>query len=337
LREFGPRFEARPAEIVELETMLVKWSSMVASEEKSERNNHKIVNALTVDVEEHYHAAALSAALPRSSWTECESRVGENTRRILDLLAAHRVRATFFILGAVARRDPRLIRAIAAGEHEIASHGADHYRVGEQSTPQFAEDVTATRKLLEDVSGTSVIGYRAANFSIDCNSWWAYSILEQAGYRYSSSINPIVHDHYGVPEAPRFPFRPREGDLIEIPVTTLQAGRLRVPAGGGGYFRLLPYVCYQWALRHLQASDEKPAIFYFHPWEIDPNQPRADVRGLARFRHYVNLRKMEGKLARLLADFRWARMDEIFDPGRCSGLPLWRPHNARVEFEATST
>ncbi len=285
----------------------------------------RIVNALTVDVEEHYHAAALSAALPRTAWTGCESRVGENTRRILDLLASIGARGTFFILGSVARRDPRLIRAIAAGGHEIASHGFDHYRVGEQSPAQFSDDVRTTRATLEDISGTSVVGYRAANFSIDRTTWWAYAILERAGYRYSSSINPIVHDHYGVPDAPRFAFKPTEGDLIEVPVTTLQAFGARLPAGGGGYFRLLPYACYRWALRRLHDSESKPAIFYFHPWEIDPGQPRAAVRGAAKFRHYVNLRHMERKLSRMLADFRWSRMDDVFDPGRSRGLPSWRP------------
>jgi polysaccharide deacetylase family protein (PEP-CTERM system associated) len=310
--------------------MLANKSRTARSDESASGAGHNIINALTVDVEEHYHAAALSEALPRASWAGCESRVGENTRRVLDLFSAIQARGTFFILGSVARRDPQLIRAIAAGGHEIASHGFDHYRVGELSPARFAEDVSATRATLEDISGTSVIGYRAANFSIDRDSWWAYPILERAGYRYSSSINPIVHDHYGVPEAPRFAFRPGDGELIEVPVTTLQAFGARLPAGGGGYFRLLPYACYRWALRRLHVLDRMPAIFYFHPWEIDPGQPRAAVHGVARFRHYVNLRHMERKLVRLLADFRWARMDEVFDPDLSFGSAPWRPRGIAV-------
>jgi polysaccharide deacetylase family protein (PEP-CTERM system associated) len=317
--------------------MPANMSRTMKFDESASVSDADIVNALTVDVEEHYHAAALSEALPRSSWTGCVSRVGENTRRVLELFSAIQARGTFFILGSVARRDPQLIRAIAAGGHEIASHGFDHYRVGEQSPARFAEDVSATRATLEDISGTSVIGYRAANFSIDRESWWAYPILERAGYRYSSSVNPIVHDHYGVPEAPRFPFRPGEGELIEIPVTSLQAFGARLPAGGGGYFRLLPYACYRWALRRLHDLDKKPAIFYFHPWEIDPDQPRAAVHGVARFRHYVNLRYMERKLTRLLADFRWARMDEVFVSDRSLQAAPWRPHGTPARSSTRSS
>lgn len=279
-----------------------------------------ILNALTVDVEEHFHAAALSEALPRSNWESCESRVGDNTRRVLDLFAATGARSTFFILGAVARRDRSLVRAIAAGGHEIASHGFSHYRVGEQSQAEFAEDISATRKTLEDIAGVAVIGYRAANFSINRDVWWAFDALERAGYRYSSSINPIVHDHYGVPDAPRFAFRPTGGELIEFPMTTIQAFGARVPASGGGYFRLFPYACYRLALHHLHASEKNPAIFYFHPWEIDPDQPRAAVRGISRFRHYVNLHAMERKLTRMLKDFRWARMDEVYGSMLKGGL-----------------
>lgn len=292
----------------------------------SDIDGRRIVDALTVDVEEHYHAAALATALPRASWPGCDSRVGENVRRILDLFAAFGVRGTFFVLGSVARRDPRLVRAIAAGGHEIASHGFDHYRVGEQSPARFAEDVGATRAMLEDISGVRVVGYRAANFSIDATTWWAYDVLERVGYRYSSSINPIVHDHYGVPTAPRFIFRPCRGDLIEVPITTVEALGARLPAGGGGYFRLFPYVFYRWALRRLHRIEGRPAVFYVHPWELDPGQPRAAVHGPARFRHYVKLRDMERKLTRLLGDFRWARMDEIFAPGQGRESPIcWRP------------
>lgn len=271
-----------------------------------------ILNALSVDVEEHFHAGALARALPRSMWDCCESRVVANTRRMLDLFARRGAYGTFFTLGSVARHHPDLVRAIAAGGHEIASHGYDHFRVGEQSPRVFAEDVERTRKILEDVSGQPVVGYRAANFSIDHATAWAHEALTEAGYRYSSSVNPIAHDHYGVRDAPHRPFRPDRGNILEIPITTVAWCGLRWPAGGGGYFRIAPYALWRRVVGRVNVSEGRPANFFIHPWEIDPHQPRAKVGGLARFRHYVNLDGAEAKLDQLLAEFRWDRIDRVY-------------------------
>lgn len=269
-------------------------------------------DAMTVDVEDYFHAAALASAFPRASWDGLPSRVEDNTRRALDLFARHGATGTFFTLGSVARAHPRLIRAIADAGHEVASHGDRHLRVGEQTPAEFARDVRAAKAALEDASGKRVAGYRAANFSIDRSCWWAYDALAESGYGYSSSINPIRHDHYGMPDAPRSPFLPTSGDFVEIPVTTLEAFGRRLPASGGGYFRLLPYRGFRWAIRRARAQLGLPANFFFHPWEIDPDQPRGDVTGRSRFRHYVNLAAMEGKLDRALSDFRWTRIDVAF-------------------------
>ncbi|GBU16731.1 MULTISPECIES: XrtA system polysaccharide deacetylase [Methylobacterium] len=268
-------------------------------------------NAITVDVEDYYHAAALGSAYPRSAWDELPSRVEDATRRILDLFAAGGATGTFFILGSVARAHPALVRAIAEAGHEVASHGDRHYRVTEQTPEVFARDIRAAKAAVEDASGQAVQGYRAANFSIDRSTWWAFETLAAEGFRYSSSVNPIRHDHYGVPDAPRAPFEPLPG-FLEIPITTATLAGRRLPAGGGGYFRLLPYALFRFALGRVSRGEGLPLNFYFHPWEVDPGQPRADVGGRSRFRHYVNLDRMEGKLRRLLADFPWSRMDAVY-------------------------
>lgn len=271
-----------------------------------------LLNALSVDVEEHFHAAALEPALPRSTWDTLESRVVANTERLIDLFASHGAKGTFFTLGTVAARHPGLVRAIAEAGHEVGSHGYDHVRVGAQDPAAFAADVRRTRLILEDIAGQPVLGYRAANFSIDGRTPWAHEILAEAGYRYSSSVNPIRHDHYGVPDAPRAPFRPGPSALVEIPVTTVTWLGRRWPAGGGGYFRLAPYTLWRQALGRVNGYERRPANFFIHPWEVDPGQPRAAVHGTARFRHYVNLARCAGKLDRLLHDFRWDRMDRIY-------------------------
>jgi polysaccharide deacetylase family protein (PEP-CTERM system associated) len=203
---------------------------------------------------------------------------------------------------------------MAAAGHEIASHGYDHRRVIDLEPAQFREDVVRTRQLLEDISGTAVTGYRAPSYSIDGRNLWALDVLQEAGYRYSSSIYPVAHDIYGMPEAPRFAFRMGQGGLLELPVTTVELGSLRVPAGGGGYFRLWPYPVSRWLLRRVNEHDARPAIFYFHPWEIDPGQPRVrDARWRSRLRHYLNLSQVETRLARLLTDFRWGPVRTVFD------------------------
>ena len=271
-------------------------------------------NALTVDVEEHFQVAAFENTIPRGKWHAQDSRVEANTGRVLDLLISRDVKGTFFVLGWVAERFPALIHRIVAEGHELASHGHDHRRIQEFSPAQFREDVIRTKRLLEDIGKVEVRGYRAPSYSIGSGNLWALDILQEAGHRYSSSIYPIKHDLYGMPEAPRFPFRIRPGAILEIPVTTIELGGQKLPCGGGGYFRLLPYPVFRLALRRVNKRDRQPGLFYFHPWEVDPDQPR--VRGASlksRFRHYTNLGVMHARLERLLTDFQWGRMDEVFD------------------------
>ncbi|MGE0744141.1 MAG: XrtA system polysaccharide deacetylase [Rhodospirillales bacterium] len=275
------------------------------------------VNALTVDVEDYYQVSAFAPFIAREDWAGLPSRVERNTERVLELMDAAGARGTFFTLGWVAERHPALIRRIVAGGHELASHGYAHFRVRDQAPDEFRADVRRTKALLEDVSGTAVAGYRAASFSIDGATPWAHAVLAEEGYAYSSSVYPVRHDHYGMPDAPRFTFRPDDGGgIVEVPVTTVRLMGRNLPCAGGGYFRLLPYAVSSWAIRRVNRRDGAPAIFYFHPWEIDPEQPRqAGIDGRTRFRHYVNLRRTEARLRRLLAEFRWDRMDRVFIDG----------------------
>ncbi len=284
-------------------------------------------NGLSVDVEDYYQVSAFADVVSRDQWGRMPDRVVSNTARVLDLFARAGVRATFFTLGCVGTRHPSLVRDIVAGGHELASHGWDHERVTDLTPDEFFRDVDRTKRRLEDIGGVPVLGYRAPSFSVNRTNWWAYAELASAGYRYSSSLNPIRHDHYGVPDAPRFPFEPIPG-LLEVPVTTVQVGRQRLPCGGGGFFRLAPYPLFRRGLEHLHRTDGQPAIFYFHPWEVDPEQPR--VAGLplkSRFRHYVNLHAMQGKVERLLRDFRWDRMDRVF-LGDAAAAPVRRQEPA---------
>lgn len=270
------------------------------------------INALTVDVEDYFQVSAMAPYVERRSWDDRECRVEANVRRLLTMFASASARATFFTLGWVAQRYPALIRDIVAHGHELASHGHGHQRATEQTPTQFADDVSRAKAVLEDVSGRAVYGYRAPSFSIGASNPWAFDVLLEAGYRYSSSVYPVRHDHYGTPDAPRFAFPSRPG-LLEIPVSTVQIWGTNLPAGGGGYFRLAPYALSRWALRRINSVDQQPAIFYFHPWEIDPEQPRIVGAGVAtRFRHYVNLARTEGRLRSLLGDFRWGRVDDVF-------------------------
>jgi polysaccharide deacetylase family protein (PEP-CTERM system associated) len=237
-----------------------------------------------------------------------------NTNRVLDIFAGHGVHGTFFVLGWVARRYPELIRRIVADGHELASHGYDHTRVVYMDAARFRDDVTRTKAILEDTGGVPVRGYRAPSYSINARNLWALDVLQETGHVYSSSIYPIRHDLYGMPEAPRFAFRVRPGAILEIPVTTVRVNGRNLPAGGGGYFRLMPYGLYRWGLRRVNRRDAQPGMFYFHPWEVDPGQPRVEGAPLrSRLRHYTNLGTMEARLRRLLGDFRWGRMDEVFD------------------------
>ena len=276
-------------------------------------SGNTIVNAMTVDVEDYFHVSAFERHISRDDWETLPCRVERNTDRVLSLFEAHHVRATFFVLGWVAKRYPALVHRIVAAGHEIGSHGMQHVRVTEQTPEQFRADADATRKLLQDVSGTDVTGYRAASFSIGRDNLWALDVLHEIGHGYSSSIYPVHHDLYGMPEAPRFPFRHQPSGLLEIPVTTVPLAGHNLPCGGGGYFRLLPYRYFRWAYRRVNGGEGKPAIFYFHPWEVDPGQPRQQGLGFkTRFRHYTNLSRMEARLGRLLGEFRWGRMDEVF-------------------------
>ncbi len=271
-----------------------------------------VINGLSVDVEEWFQVGAFEKVIDRAAWDGLDSRVERNVQTILAMFAAAGAKGTFFTLGWVAQRHPTLVRAIADAGHEVASHGWDHQRVFTMDAAQFAADLARARDALEQASGQAVTGYRAPSFSIDARTPWAHEVLAQAGYAYSSSVAPIVHDHYGWREAPRFAFRPVPGSaLLEIPVTTAEVAGRRMAAGGGGFFRLLPYGVSSWAVRQVNAAG-RPAAFYFHPWEIDPDQPRrTDAPWRSRFRHYTNLAAMAGKLERLLRDFSWGRMDAV--------------------------
>jgi polysaccharide deacetylase family protein (PEP-CTERM system associated) len=272
-----------------------------------------IRNALTCDVEEHFQVAAFERTIPRASWDGQPSRVEANTGRVLELFARRGVRGTFFVLGCIAERFPALVRRIVAEGHELASHGYDHTRLYDFTPQRLREDVTRTKGLLEDIGGVEVRGYRAPSYSIDARNLWALDVLQEAGHRYSSSIYPIRHDLYGMPDAPRFAFQPRPDGILEIPVTTVELGGRKLPCGGGGYFRLLPYPLFRWMLRRVNNRDVQSGVFYFHPWEVDPQQPRVQDAPLrSRFRHYTNLDAMESRLDRLLVDFSWGRMDEVF-------------------------
>ena len=272
-----------------------------------------IVNALTIDVEDYFQVSAMEPHFDRSDWDSVPCRVERNIERLLEVLADHDARATFFTLGWIAERYPQTIRRIVDAGHELASHGYGHERANGLTREKFQEDIHRAKAILEDTAGVAVIGYRAPSFSIGRDNLWAFDCLLEAGYRYSSSVYPVQHDHYGMPEAPRFAFRARDG-LVEIPITTMRVLGRNLPAGGGGYFRLAPYELSRWAIRRVNEVERQAAIFYFHPWEIDPEQPRVNGVSLkTRFRHYLNLDRTEARLQRLLGDFRWDRIDRAFD------------------------
>lgn len=292
-----------------------------------------MINALTIDVEDYFHVSAFEEISPPASWSSRELRVDRNTDRVLSLLAEAEVKSTFFVLGWVAERCPDLIRRIGREGHEIASHGYGHQRVPTQGRTAFREDIRRSKRLLEDLTGLPVIGYRAPSYSISPRSMWAFDELLEAGYRYDSSVFPVRHDFYGMPSWPRFPSMVRRGedgrwepgavpgdprarrengdevrgqDILEVPISTLRVGKTNLPIAGGGYFRLYPYPLTRWGLRRINDKEQTPVVFYVHPWEFDPNQPRMAGAGLkSRFRHYFNLRKTEERFRRLLKDFRF--------------------------------
>lgn len=270
-----------------------------------------LINGLSVDVEDWFQVGAFEGVIDRQNWDGLTDRVERNCDLILQMFADADVKATFFTLGWVAQRHGELMRRIVDAGHELASHGWDHERVFRFDKASFAADLERSRKVLEDTSGQRITGYRAPSFSIDSRTPWAYMALVEQGFEYSSSVAPITHDHYGWREAPRFAFKPLPwSDLVEIPVTTAHFAGRRLAAGGGGFFRVLPYAFSRWAIRQVNTVDQRPAVFYFHPWEIDPNQPRVSNASLkSRVRHYTNLNAMADKLQQLIQDFAWGRMD----------------------------
>ncbi len=272
-----------------------------------------LFNAMSVDIEDWFQVGAFETTIDRADWDRLEHRVERNSDAVLELFDRAGIKATFFTLGWVAERHPLLIRRIVEAGHEIASHGYDHARVFNLTAEQFRADIDRTCKLLEDHGGKPVTGYRAPSFSIDKRTPWAHEILAEAGYRYSSSVAPINHDHYGWAGSPRFAWKPVAGaELVELPVTTVKVGDRVFAAGGGGFFRLLPYALYRAAIRKMHKDDGRGAIFYFHPWEIDPGQPRVkDAPLKSRLRHYARLEAMEAKLERAAREFKWGRMDEL--------------------------
>ncbi len=270
-----------------------------------------ITNAMTVDVEDYFHVTAFANSLSRADWSSQEVRVERNTRQLLEMFDRRGVRATFFVLGWVTERLPGLIRELHRSGHEIACHGLTHELVYKQTPQIFRQETQKSKALLEDITGTKVRGYRAASYSITSQSLWALDILEELGFEYDSSVFPVRHDTYGIPGASRMPFRVASERLLEVPLTTVKVLGQNLPCAGGGYFRLLPYGLFRWAMRRAN-SEGLPAVFYLHPWEVDPGQPRIDAPWLSRFRHYTNLHRTAGRLEALLDDFRWASMEEVF-------------------------
>jgi polysaccharide deacetylase family protein (PEP-CTERM system associated) len=271
-------------------------------------------NAMSIDVEDYFQVSAFAPHIRREDWDSLPCRVEQNVDLILGLLDEAGAKATFFTLGWIAERYPQVVRRLVENGHELASHGYGHQRASELTPAQFRDDIVRAKRVLEDIGGVAVRGYRAPSFSINRDNWWAVSELEDAGYVYSSSIYPVKHDHYGMPDAPRFPHRPNgEAGILELPPTTVPMMGRNLPAAGGGWFRLLPYSASRWMLRRVNDGDRAPCMFYFHPWEVDPGQPRqAGISAKTRFRHYVNLRRMPGRLRRLLNDFEWDRVDRVF-------------------------
>jgi len=271
------------------------------------------VHAMTCDVEDYFQVSAFDGIVPRSRWTDVECRIPRNIDLALQMFAENGTKATFFTLGWVAEHYPDVIRRIVSEGHELASHGMAHFRVWSQTPDEFRQDAGRARNLLQDVGGVSVLGYRAASWSIDGRTPWAHEILAELGYQYSSSVYPISHDHYGVPGARRDP-HPIDGvDIIEVPPSTARVLGRNIPIGGGGYFRLFPLRLSKYFINRQRDNEAHPYVFYFHPWELDPNQPRVSgASAKSRFRHYLNLNRFESRLSNLIANYRWGRMDEIY-------------------------
>ncbi len=271
-------------------------------------------NAMTVDVEDYFQVSAFEPYIAKREWENLPHRVQQNTHQVLDVFANNNIKATFFTLGWVAERYPDLVKRIVKEGHELACHGYEHIRVTEQTPEQFRDDVSKTKKLLEDMGGVEVKGYRAASYSINTSNLWALDVLQEEGFKYSSSIYPVKHDLYGIPDAPRFMYEPVANSRFkEIPITTVRFGDKNMPCGGGGFFRFYPYAFSKWAFNRVNNKEKQSGIFYFHPWEIDPEQPRQQGLSLkAKTRHYLNLHKMERRIKLLLTDFNWNTMEYVF-------------------------
>lgn len=274
-----------------------------------------VLNAMSVDVEEYFHASALERVAPRATWDALPTRVVPTTQALLALFASRQVRATFFILGWVADRYPQLVRDIAAAGHEVASHGYWHQIVYSLTPDEFREDVRRSKQVLEDLVGRPVAGYRAPSFSITRQSLWAVDVLLDEGYRYDASIFPVRHDRYGIPDAPRHTYSLEQNGrtMTEVPPSTIRLGGQNLAVAGGGYFRLLPYAWTRAGIARLNRHERRPAIFYLHPWEIDTEQPRLPVGLATRLRHYGNLGRTEGRLARLIDEFRFAPVADVVE------------------------
>lgn len=288
-----------------------------------------MLNALSVDVEDYYQVSAFESVVRIDSWGQLESRVERNTQRVLDLLDNCNVKATFFVLGWVAERAPNLVRIISDRGHEIASHGYSHQLIYTQTRDQFRDETRRAKRVVEDIISQRIIGYRAASYSITAESLWALDILAEEGFEYDSSIFPIRHDRYGIPNHQRF-FHILNGSghlpIAEVPLSTVRIGGFNFPVAGGGYFRILPYMLTHRAMLYLNQVERQPAVFYFHPWELDPDQPRIEACWLSRFRHYTNLRGMERKLRKLLGNFSFAPIRDV----HAAALSL----SARIETNA---
>jgi polysaccharide deacetylase family protein (PEP-CTERM system associated) len=272
-----------------------------------------IVNAMSIDVEDYFHVSVFDGIVPRSMWHTMESRVVRNTERLLDIFDEFEVRSTFFVLAWVGERHPELVREITQRGHEVASHGYAHRLVYDQTRAAFRDDVRRAKAILEEAAGRPVVGYRAPSYSVTPRSLWALDILIEEGYQYDSSIFPIRHDRYGIPVSDRRPYHIHRsgGSLIEVPGSTTRVGPLNLPVAGGGYFRILPYGWTRWGIARVNASERRPAVFYLHPWEIDPEQPRLHAGRLGRFRHYRNLHCTEQRLRQLLNDFTFDTMQAL--------------------------
>jgi polysaccharide deacetylase family protein (PEP-CTERM system associated) len=278
-----------------------------------DRTGAPTLNAMTVDVEDYFHVSAFDGVVPRSRWDTLECRVERNTDRLLEIFADTKITATFFVLGWVAERYPALVSRIAAQGHEVASHGFAHRLVYDLTPQMFRDDIRRSKQCLEQAAGAAVEGYRAPSYSVTPRSLWALDVLIDEGFRYDASIFPIHHDRYGIPLSPRHPYwlNRAGGAIIEAPASTVRWGLLNFPVAGGGYFRILPYAWTRWGIARINSAERRPAIFYMHPWEIDPDQPRLSGGLLSRFRHYRNLDKTEERLRQLVADFRFGPMSDV--------------------------